>query len=238
MNQLIKKVATDLYSVQMKWVAWYLPIVFVVYVALLAFVAEPELRTMSLLTFTFQTATIFMLVCGILASFVFLPVYIKQGVTRKTYFKATILSSIALATTIIVITAFATWVLTFFKRYTTLFDEVVLSSLVVIEGNWFLISFAYVIVIFIYYLAGWLISLGFYRYGAAGGFGFIAISLVLIFLTDIIWNLNTPKPIVGIIPIGSFSINIGIAFILSLIIIAIVVTIVQKVTKDIAIVVE
>ncbi|MDT8860235.1 hypothetical protein N0O92_08310 [Alkalihalobacillus sp. MEB130] len=238
MSKLVQKVTTDLYSIQMKWVAWYLPIVYILYLVVLVFVLEPEIQAMSLLTFTFQTATIFMLVCGILSSFVFLPIYVKHGVTRKTYFQATILSSLALVITIMTITALVTWVFTLFDGSIGIFNNVQLSLLSTADPKWFLTILSYCIVIFIYFLAGWLISLGFYRYGAAGGFGCIAAALVFISVTDLFYNFKTPKPIVGIFPQVTLTSQIGIAIAFSLLIIAVVIAFVHKITKDIAIKVE
>lgn len=233
MNRLIQKVSTDLYVAQMKWVAWFLPSVYLVYVLILTFLNEPEIRAMSLLTFTFQTTTIFLLVCGILSCWLFLPWYVKHGIPRKVYFQATLLSAIGLSITIITITAFVTFGLTLLGDYTSLFDEVVLSSIA--ESNWVLTILAYILVAFIYFLAGWVISLGFYRYGGSGGFVSIIISVLFIFLNDLLWNLNTPKPIVGIWSIEFPSINIAISFLGSILLVIIAGTIIQKKTSDVPI---
>lgn len=223
-----KKIAVDLYSVQMKWVAWYLPIVIVCYFAIVWFLNEPEIRAISLLTFTFQTATIFMLVCGILSSSLFLPMYVKHGVTRKSYFQGAFLSSIGLAITIIGITAILTWVISLFKM--NVFTDVVLSSLGV--NSWFLTSISYIIVVMIYFLVGWLIGLGFYRYGGYGGFVSIVIALVIVSLNDLFWAFNTPKPVTGLLNLNIPVPHVSIAIVGSIVLAVIATILIYKIVKE------
>ncbi|RNA70130.1 hypothetical protein [Alteribacter keqinensis] len=235
MNDTIKKASTVLYSTQMKWAAWYLPIVYIVYILVISFVPEPEVKEMSLLTFVFQTATIFMLVCGILSCFAFLTLFVKQGLTRRTYFLATSLSGIALAVSIIIITAVVTWLLTFTERFTTLFDNVTLSTIGGTEPQWVLTVISYILVIFIYFLAGWLISAGFYGYGASGGFATIAAALILVFVTDFFWNFNTPQPVAGLLPVEFQGASVIVSLASSIILITLILFAIRKLTKRIRI---
>ncbi|OEF97075.1 hypothetical protein [Desulfuribacillus alkaliarsenatis] len=234
MNEMGKKVTVDLYLVQMKWVAWYLPIVYVIYFAVVWFLGL-EMRSMSLLTFTFQTATMFMLICGILSSLAFLPMYVKHGVTRKSYFQGAILSSIGLAISIIGITAVVTWVISLFEI--AIFAEVELSSLGV--NSWLLTTLSYIIVVMIYFLVGWLVGLGFYRYGGAGGFASILIAIVIVSLSDLLWAFGTPKPImVGFLNLNIATPNLAVAFVGSIVLAAISMMLVHKLVKDTPIKIE
>ncbi|WP_303969206.1 hypothetical protein [Sporosarcina ureae] len=228
MNEMGKKVAADLYLVQMKWVAWYLSIVYVMYFAIVWFINEPDIRSMSLLTFTFQTSTIFMLVCGILSSSVFLPLYVNHGVTRKSYFQGALVSAIGLASTIIGLTTILTWIVHVLKI--DAFKEVVLSSLGV--NSWIMTSIAYFLVVMMYSLVGWLIGLGFYRYGGIGGFVTIIAGLVIVSLNDLLWSFNTPKPLMGLLTYDFPVPNIVVAIVASFAIAAITVIAVYKVVKD------
>ncbi|WP_332633938.1 hypothetical protein [Halalkalibacter flavus] len=228
MNEMGKKIAVDLYSVQMKWVAWYLPIVYVFYFSVFWFLNEPEIRTMSLLTFTFQTATIFLLVCGILSSLAFLPMYVKHGVTRKSYFQGAFLSSIGLVITIIGITAILTWVISLFKM--NVFTEVVLSTLGI--NSWLLTIISYIIVVMIYFLVGWLVGLGFYRYGGSGGFVSIVVAFVIVSLSDLLWAFSIPKPIMGLFNLDIPVPHVSIAIVGSIIIAAISTILVHKIVKE------
>lgn len=228
MNEVGKKVAADLYLIQMKWVAWYLSIVYIAYFAIVWFINEPDIRSMSLLTFTFQTSTIFMLVCGILSSTVFLPLYVKNGVTRKSYFQGVLLSAIGLAITIIGLTTILTWIVHVLNI--DVFREVVLSSLGV--NSWFMTSIAYFLVVMMYSLVGWLIGLGFYRYGGMGGFVTIMASLVIVSLNDLLWSFNTPKPLMGLLTYHIPVPTIAVAIIASFAIAAITAIAVYKVVKD------
>ncbi|KAB8128982.1 hypothetical protein F9U64_15570 [Gracilibacillus oryzae] len=228
MNETGKKVTVDLYAAQMKWIAWYLPIVYVFYFVLIWLLNEPGIRSMSLLTFTFQTATIFMLICGILSSLAFLPMYVKHGVTRKSYFQGAFLSAIGLAISLIGITAIFTWIISIFNM--PLFNEVVLSSLG--ENSWLLTIISYILIVIVYFLAGWLIGLGFYRYGGSGGFVSILAALVIVFLNDLLWEFFTPIPVVGYLTLSLPVPNVAIAIAGSIILAVITAVLVHKIVKD------
>ncbi|WP_085993364.1 hypothetical protein [Oceanobacillus senegalensis] len=231
MNETVKKITMDLYSVQMKWVAWYLPIVYVFYVAVFWIVDEPEIRSMSLLTFTFQTATIFLLICGILSSLAFLPMYVKHGVTRKSYFQGAFYSSIGLAITTIGITTILTWILSVMDI--NALTGGVLSSLG--EGSWLWTTISYIIVVMVYFLSGWLVGLGFYRYGGAGGFVSIVVAFVIVSLNDLLWAFSTPKPMMGLVDFTIPVPHVAIAIVGSIVIAAISTILVYKIVRDIPI---
>ncbi|WP_313235579.1 hypothetical protein [Sporosarcina ureae] len=228
MDAMGKKIGADLYLFQMKWVAWYLPILYVAYFAIVWFFDEPDIRSMSLLTFTFQTTTIFMLVCGIISSSVFLTTYVKYGVTRKSYFQGALLSAIGLAITVIGLTTILTWLVRVLNI--NVFKEVVLSSLGV--NSWLLTSVSYFFVVMIYFLVGWLIGLGFYRYGGAGGFVTIVVALVVVSLNDLLWAFNTPKPLMGLLHFEIPVPNVVVAIIASLAIATITAIAVYKIVKE------
>lgn len=228
MSKIGKKIAVDVYSLQMKWVAWYLPIVYMAYFILVWFLNEPEIQSLSLLTFTFQTATIFMLVCGILSSTVFLPVFVKHGVTRKSYFQGALISSICLVSTIIGLTAIFSWVLSLFEM--NMFKDVVLSALG--ENSWLLTIFTYFLSVMIYYSVGWLIGTAFYRYGGSGGFMSIVVSLIIISFNDLLWEFRTPKPFMGLLHVNIPTPHIAIALIGSIAIAILSTIFVHKMVKD------
>lgn len=223
-----KKIAIDLYSLQMTWTAWYLPIVYILYFSLVWFLNEPEIQSMSLLTFTFQTATIFMLVCGILSSIIFLPTFMKHGVSRKSYFQGALLSSIGLAITIIGMTAILTWMTSLFNL--AVFKDVVLSSLG--ANSWLLTITAYIILVMIYFLVGWLIGSSFYRYGSSKGFIAIVIALIAVSANDLLWTFSTPKPFMGLLNLHLPTPPVAIALIGSMIIAIIATLLVHKVVKE------
>lgn len=228
MSNIAKKVTIDLYTVQMKWVAWYLPIVYVLYFALVWFLKEPEIQEMSLLTFTFQTATIFMLVCGILSSTIFLPMFVKQGISRKSYFQGALFSSIALALTINGMSVLLTWIISLFNM--TAFQNVELSSLG--ANSWALTTIAYIILVMLYFLVGWFIGSSFYRYGSSKGFIAIIIGLVAVTVNDLLWTFSTPKPFNGLLNMSLPTPPLAIAFIGSIVIATIATVLAHKVIKE------
>ncbi len=228
MREMGKKVAVGLYLEQMKWVLWYLPIIYVFYFILVRFVNEPEIRSISILTFTFQTATIFMLVCGILSSFVFFSQYVKYGVTRISYFQGLFLSVIFLAITINGISLILAWVISLFNL--NLFKDVTLSSFG--ENSWALTMFTYTIIVMIYYLTGWLVSIAFYRFGGFGGLISVVVAFVIIVLNDLLWEFSTPKPFIGFLQFNKVVSQVTIALAGSIIIAAILTILVYKIIKE------
>lgn len=231
MNKTSKKVATDLYVAQMKWVAWFLPIVYIAYFALILFLNEPDISIMSLLTLTFQSTTIFMLVTGILSTIIFLPIFIKNGVSRKAYFQGALFAAFGLASTIIGISAILTWIISLADM--DAFSKVELSPL---GGNsWLATIAAYFVTVMIYFGVGWLIGTAFYRAGASKGIIAIATSLFIVTGNDLLWIFSTPKPFIGLLDINIPTPPIPIAIIGSITLAIITVIFVQKLVKDIPI---
>ena len=58
------------------------------------------------------------------------------------------------------------------------------------DNNWSLILVSYGVQIFIYYLMGWMIGSGFYRFDWIRGLGWIALALVLIAFMDALWQFE------------------------------------------------
>lgn len=231
MNTFVRKVVTDLYKTQIKWVAIYLPIVYFTYIVLLIFLKELEIQSMSLLTFTFESATIFLFVCGILLSTIFLPHFIKHGISRSVYFRSAIYASTLITLTILGISAIGTWILEISSI--NLFKNVVLSTLG--ANSWLLALSSYFLTILLYFLSGIFIGLSFSRYGVIGGLSSILLAIIIIIGNDLLWSFNTLKPFVGLLNVSLSISHSIVALIGTISIIFIVFVIVYQMIKDIPI---
>ncbi len=199
MSNTALKIGADLYKIQMKWALWFLLIVLVVQFALLILVPEPEIRDLSYLMFTFQPTKIFMLICGMIVIFAFFTLFIKQGVTRKDFFAGMAIAGVWLAFTMIIISALIAGILMFIGNFTPLFSDMTTSTFLNTQSDWIVPILALSLIILVYYLAGWMIGIGFYRFGGLGGLGFIALAITFMTVADILWESEISHPLAGFI---------------------------------------
>ncbi|MFC4735272.1 hypothetical protein ACFO4L_01625 [Bacillus daqingensis] len=188
-----KKAARDLSIMQGTWAAWLLGVVLIGYIgahimlripAFAGFINETGLITFGFHELVWNAMNIFMLVIGIMSCYAFLEMFVGFGVTRRSYYKASITSALLLVA---------------FVNTAGFAVSPLLSVLLGFGGpfSWGMEAAllpAYMLTAFIYYLAGWIISVGFYRWQLSGGFASIAIALVILTVTDRFWNLDKPVP--------------------------------------------
>lgn len=196
-----RKVAFDMSIVQISWAVWFVGIVLAVYLITLYFggsvEAENKLGQLFMLilnrdsanadvvassggflAFILHPSKIFMLIVGILSVSGFLTYYAKLGVTRKAYFQGAFIGALALSLALAIMTG---------AIYTL--DRFIFSTELQVSGNFISTVLLYSLFCFIYYTAGWLISAGFYRFGA-GGLIFIVLAVALVFAIEVIWELT------------------------------------------------
>ncbi|MFA1819203.1 hypothetical protein ACDX78_03185 [Virgibacillus oceani] len=168
-------------------------------------------------------SNIYMLIIGIISIY-FLPYYVENGVTRKDYFKGTLIASIGVSIVLPIIIFFISIVERFIltnwlnMSYKTqdineIFNEVlmdidgglgsfigdlilsvILSPNMDPYSNWMLAIVVFASNIFIFYLLGWLISAGFYRGGTIIGLGFIVIAIAINTLKDTLLRIALDLP--------------------------------------------
>ncbi|WP_334072407.1 MULTISPECIES: hypothetical protein [Paenibacillus] len=179
----ISKIGLDLYLNQMKWTLWFFAFALVLN-AVSLFGTSGEAHDPIL--FAYRPTKTYLLIIGIVAATSFLTFYVKSGVTRKKYFWGTLSAALGLTLTITLVLTAATLLLQAFpglngagfqsSQY-LLFQE---SSIHAIMTAW--------INLLTFYLAGWLISAGFYRYKGVVRMGFIILAIVTIGITDYLWQ--------------------------------------------------
>lgn len=209
---LYSKVSLDLFTAQLNWTFWFLGIILVVNIVRLIF----GMNTDSLYSGIYIASNIYMLVIGIIA-INFLPYYVENGVTRKVYFLGTTIASLGVSIALPILAYLISLIeKLFFNNVTHLrviektLTEVVtdldgnvlgevivsfiLAPLINLEDHLLLSLGVFSLNLFVFYLAGWLISATFYRLGVIAGILMIAVAIVIVGIKDsmIRITLNTP----------------------------------------------
>ena len=231
-----RKVAFDMTYVQLGWTFWFFGIVLAIYVAfsfllgvdvqrynelghlLFKFVGGVESGETDLgrgfLGFILHPAKIFMIICGYNSVSRFLNHFVRQGVTRKAYFCGATLASVALSLGIALMAGLIVWV-----------EQTVLSR-VQFVSPWIVVVLAFALNILAYYVFGWLIGAGFYRYGF-GGVLFILLALALLLAAEMMFALWEAEMLKGMIVVP----EVFIPFLATLLLLGVCLWIVRMTTK-------
>lgn len=235
----VKKVALNMYIEQMKWSVSFISILMAVYIGLnIAGKFYNFDIIQDLLVFSAGSSMIYMFVIGIIAGATFRPHLIKLGVTRTHCFYGTVVAailksiSIPLIFSLIAVVEYLLSGLFNFKVAETIFINFPESFLL------------YSLNIFVAYLLGWLINIGYYKFHWIIGLFFTALAVGLNTIYGFIWESNI---------ITLFSVNIdpfdtnleaavqstGLPFIMSILgsltIILVILIIIRTLTKKISI---
>lgn len=229
------KIATDLSWILLTWSAWFLSIVFIVYLVLRMIGGDVEINQQALsqqsfLTFAYRPAKVYMLVIGIISISSFLPFFVKQGITRKDYFVGSAISSVIVSFILMTMAGIVAIVEKIFipTRET--------ASFLGPDASWFLIIAIFSLNILVYFMAGWLIGSGFYRFGGLGGMLYIVMAVVVVSISDILWEFELKNPIKNLLDFSSqWEIPFFISFLSTLLLIGIALITVRTTTKRIQI---
>jgi hypothetical protein len=183
-KSISSKVASDLFIVQIKWSLWYIAVIVLLHIFVLFIVAR------GIFALSYGSTPVFMLILGIIAGN-FLPFYVKQGVTRKDYYLGAALAALGLSFTIALIFSILSGIES--ALYSALNLGITIDPFnlqVSIEGstNGVISLLTYALNVFTYYLIGWLVYLGFYRFRWVTGLGFCVLAFLIILFHGFIWN--------------------------------------------------
>ncbi|MGF2617575.1 hypothetical protein FZC84_16260 [Rossellomorea vietnamensis] len=196
-NTQFSKVAVDMSFLQLIWSAWFMSFVFAAYIILQRVVDNETVNEQSFLTFSYGPSKIFMLVIGIISVYALLTFYVKNGVTRKDYFKGAAVSSVVvslvLMTTAGIIAAIEQLI----------DDDIVTASFAGPDASIVLTVLVFSINILASYAAGWLIGSGFYRFGGIGGMLYIFASILILSLLDFLWESELKEPLKFLLDISN-----------------------------------
>ncbi|MFD2924283.1 hypothetical protein [Halobacillus naozhouensis] len=184
----IGKIATDMSAIQLSWSAIFLLIAFLISIVARTVFAAPDVTQESFFTFVYQPSKIFMLVIGIISVSGFLTFYVKQGITRRDYFFGAAIAAFIVALLLNTMAGVTGAVEQFF------FPSLETSSFLGPEASWLIMIIVYSLNILVYYIAGWLIGSGFYRFEGGGVF-YIILAVALVSISDILWEFDLKNPL-------------------------------------------
>ncbi|WP_339228472.1 hypothetical protein NSQ77_01650 [Oceanobacillus sp. FSL K6-2867] len=201
-SSLSPKVSLDLFWVQLTWTFWALGIHLIINISKI-FLSE-HLDTFY--SASYVAGNIYMFVIGIIA-INFLPYYVEHGITRKDYFLGNVIASFGLSIVIPILTYLISLIEKLIVHnfsHIALADRTLEDIVIDIDGNIIgeiLLSFLltpfinpesniflslglFSLHLFVFYLAGWLISSAFYRINVIFGILFIAVAIVIVAVKD------------------------------------------------------
>lgn len=259
---IFPKVAVDLYIVQLVWSFSFLGILLFLQIAkpILAMIPllnmNDKINVSNYFDTVFVSSNIFMLVIGIIAILGFLPYYVSNGVTRKDYFKGAAIAAAGLAISIPIVASVIYALQIFIMKITNfplvqesslakqvaetddgfagdLIQSIIFTPFVELESNWILAIAVFALNIFTYYIVGWLIGTGFYRFGVFIGLLCIALAFIVVYIQDLLLSIALDLPVHDVFTSLDFSLYLAFAGALALA--AITLWIIRQMTKRVPI---
>ena len=242
---IFPKVAVDLYIVQLIWALSFLGFLLFLQIAkpILAMVPflnmNDKINVGNYFDTVFVSSNIFMLVIGIIAILGFLPYYVSNGVTRKDYFKGTAIAAAGLSISIPIVASIIYALQNFIMKITglpivekstlanqvvdtddgfigELIQSIIMTPFVELESNWILGIALFSLNIFTYYIVGWLIGTGFYRFGVFIGLLCIALAFIVVYIQDLLLRIALDLPVHDVFTSLDFSLYLAFASALAL----------------------
>lgn len=226
MNNKLKLATMDFSKEIAKWTMWYLPIMAAIYIPVSLFVNETELNEMSFYVMASSANRIFMLVAGILAVFMFLELAISLGLTRKTFLNAMILTGGVVTIGLAVVT----WILSLILGMMPWFADGIAAADTAVDPLVHIIS--HLMTAYVFFLAGFIISIGFYR-GFLGGMIAIVLSLGITIAIDAMWTFQTAGTVFNM-EMGEYgSSNLLLTIIFSILLILFTIAVLQSLIRSV-----
>ena len=261
-KSIFPKVAVDLYRIQFIWALVLLGFFLFLQIArpLVAMVPffnmNNKFNNENYFDVVFISSNIFMLVIGIIVVIGFLPYFVGNGVTRKDYFKGASIAAIGLSISIPIVASIIYALQKFAMKITglpiveestlasqiadagdgyisELIQSIIMTPFIELESNWLLAILIFAINIFTYYLVGWLIGAGFYRFGVVTGLLSIALGFIIIYTQDQLLRIALNLPVSGVL--SSWNLTLFPAIVAVLVLFGITLWIIRQFTKHVAI---
>lgn len=209
------KIASDLFWFQLKWTIPFFSIILLVHLIQNAPAITKGSPVEDFLLTSYISSNIYMFIIGIISAAVFLPFCVKNGLTRKDYFKGSILGSSGLAVALVLASATIAGVehlviqLTDFpygiESINVLEDAkdmenniiaiiitgMIFSPIIDPSHGWFLTLFLFSVNLFTYFVMGWMIGAAFYRMKLIG-FAVLALFIGLLRIRNLVWESGLP----------------------------------------------
>ncbi|WP_433957283.1 hypothetical protein [Cytobacillus horneckiae] len=169
-----------------------------------------------------NSANIYFLVTGILSLGTLLKYYISNGVTRRDFFRATIISMFTLTIGLTLIVSMLYGIETIIYSMNGWIRDVSVNFMYFVKMA---------VELSIYFLIGMFISAGFYRLGVLLGVGICFLSVPIMIIYSVVWGEVVDLPLLGVLQFGG--IHFAFALLGSLAILVILCYFIRSLTKNI-----
>ncbi|WP_413377617.1 hypothetical protein [Alkalihalobacillus sp. 1P02AB] len=203
------------------WMMWFVGIYAISYLAVLFipdfFNLDWNIREIEWTFFhgMINSGKIFFLICGLLSLWTFIKYYVSNGMTRNDYFKGTMGAVVVLSlilTVIITIFSIVEWF--FFSNMSTGFMALFLKA---------------PLELVLYFLLGWFIGVGFYRYGIFAGLLSILLSFIVVIVHSEVWGEAGTIPWLEWLNLTT---SVGVAVAINLFLIIVSAVVIRRMIKD------
>lgn len=198
--KLYPKVAGTMFYEQFKWSLWFFSFLLAAYIIRASFF-EPDIAGIEgFFVFSRYSVGIFLLVCGIMSTYVFMGEHVHHGVTRRDWFKGAAISAFLLTLGVTMLPLLINGIEYGLVQLGIFTYELGSLSAFQPVGGWIAAIGAFFLNGLAYYLIGWLIGIGYYRYGWVAGFGFIGLAIGALSINGYFWNDGGLSEIIPWVP--------------------------------------
>ncbi|MEC0203644.1 Tat pathway signal protein [Paenibacillus lautus] len=233
----VTKVSTEMFIHQGSWALGFLSIVLLIFIGVgignsMGVNVRAGMADEDFFSIVYRSTKGFMLVIGIISAYGFLSYYVRHGITRRDFFTGSALAAVYLSLAFPVAVTLIQWIVSMVAPQNA-GSTLLLQKF---DNNWLLILVSYGVQIFIYYLMGWMIGSGFYRFGWIRGLGWIAVALVLIGFMDALWQFELASIWEQWLPVTTdFSVSRPVSLAGSVIVILIALILIRLITRRVTI---
>lgn len=175
-----------------KWSKWYTAMFIGIFLVIVVLLNHLSTYDWSLLQGYLQSTRIFFLILGLMSMRGFLEYFVSNGVTRKDYFKGLASASARLA----IVMTIAGLILYGLERLVYFVAGWEFShAWPFMEQSLFIQTVAMLSTFFLFYLLGWFISAGYYKFNPYAGFGIVMLCVAVVIVHNRFWGLDVPDPV-------------------------------------------
>ncbi|SIQ27748.1 hypothetical protein SAMN05920897_10697 [Alkalispirochaeta americana] len=171
------KVAQDLFRMHLLWTLIYFGVLLAIHLVLPPVIrvagGETGLDQISFFTTVTTSASVYLLVVGIVTFSSMTGFFVALGVTRRDYFLGAAAEALFLSG-LLMVAGLVVSMVPGIARYGSIAGMVRVLP-------------AQLLLCFVYYCLGWLVSAGFYRSGILPGLASLVVALVIAGVTDLLW---------------------------------------------------
>ncbi len=194
----VYKVSKDVYLLQMLWALLVLGAIVLIHFLLGIFVRDLAWIDRSALSALANPIQVFMLIFGIIGGAYFLKHFIRHGVTRKHCFAGVLISGVLAVVSLQIVALLLTF-LSYGIEALAPYEAGRETIAYLGQERGYLVSMIVnAALTLVYYIFGWLIGIGFYRYKVLRGFAFILLAVFVLGIIGTMWLPESEWNFMGI----------------------------------------